>query len=129
MEDGPVYSLFGKLLQMIIVKVIESEPKLYDSSESSFFNTNMELYTVQDLACKDGHICVEDAPVYSLFGKLLQMIKVKGIESEPKLYVSFESRFSIRILNFVLFKPWLVKIVMCVWKMRQCIHYLVSYCR
>ena len=34
---------------------------------------------------KDGHVCVEDAPVYSLFGTLLQMIIVKVIESEPKL--------------------------------------------
>ena len=39
-----------------------------------------EISTVQALACKDGHVFVEDAAVYSLFGKLLQVMKVKAID-------------------------------------------------
>ena len=41
---------------------------------TTFFNTDTELSTVQAIACKDGSVCVEDTPAYSLFGESLDFV-------------------------------------------------------
>ena len=50
---------------------------------TTFFNTDTELSTVQAIACKDGSVCVEDTPAYSLFGESLDFVLSQCDELPP----------------------------------------------
>lgn len=66
---GPVFDQKVRACSRLVHKYIERAASPFPnlSNVTTFFNTDTELSTVQALACKEGSICVEDTPVYSLF--------------------------------------------------------------
>ena len=70
MSPGQVFDTKVRACSRLVHKYIERAASPFPDlvNVTAFFNTDTELSTVQALACKDGHVCVEDAPVYSLFG-------------------------------------------------------------
>ncbi|KAK7493718.1 hypothetical protein BaRGS_00015047 [Batillaria attramentaria] len=65
---GPVFDNKVRACARLVHKYIERAASPFPdlSNVTTFFNTDTELSTVQALACKDGYVCVEDTPVYSL---------------------------------------------------------------
>nr|KAG5704395.1 hypothetical protein BaRGS_031101 [Batillaria attramentaria] len=68
MVEGPVFDNKVRACARLVHKYIERAASPFPdlSNVTTFFNTDTELSTVQALACKDGYVCVEDTPVYSL---------------------------------------------------------------
>jgi hypothetical protein len=69
---GAVFDTKVRVCSRLVHKYVERAASALPDlvNVTTFFNTDTELSTVQALACKDGSVCVEDTPLYSLFGKL-----------------------------------------------------------
>lgn len=72
---GQVFDMKVRACSQLVHRYIEHAaspfPELVDVA--TFFNMDTALSTVQAIACQNGSVCVEDTPVYSLFGGLNQI--------------------------------------------------------
>lgn len=66
---GPVFDQKVRACARLVHKYLERAASPFPdlSNATTFFNTDTELSTVHAVACKDGYVCVEDTPAYSLF--------------------------------------------------------------